>query len=112
LLQYRHLDTLLEDVLGGKPSGARTRDSIDALLLHRVWGSVMFLGVMAVVFQSLYAWAGPLMDGIEAGTAGLQELVGPLLAATPTLQSRAVDGVIAGVGGVIVFLPQIPILFF
>jgi ferrous iron transport protein B len=112
VLHYRHLDALLAGVLGGERSGVRARDSIDALLLHRVWGSLIFLGVMWVVFQSLYAWAGPLMDLIEAGTGWLQEAVAPAMAGTPVLQSLVSDGIISGVGGVIVFLPQILILFF
>jgi ferrous iron transport protein B len=67
---------------------------------------------MYVVFESLYAWAGPVMDLIEAGTAWVQGAVSPLLAGTPVLQSLVADGIIAGVGGVLIFLPQILLLFF
>ncbi len=111
VLHYRHLDALLNGVIGGDGMVARTRDSVDALLLNRVWGTLIFLGVMYVVFQSLYAWAGPLMNFIETCTGWVQDLVSPLLAGTPVLQSLVCDGVIAGVGGVIVFLPQILLLF-
>lgn len=112
VLHYRHIEGLLEGVVSGTGPIARTRDSVDAILLHRVWGTLTFLAVMYVVFQSLYAWAGPLMDLIEAGTGWLQETVAPLLAGTPMLQSLVTDGIIAGVGGVVIFLPQILILFF
>lgn len=112
VLQYRHIAALLDGVVESPELAARSPDAIDSLLLHRVWGTLIFVGVMYVVFQSLYAWAGPLMDIIDSGTTRLQEAVGPMLDATPMLQSLVVDGVIAGVGGVVIFLPQILILFF
>lgn len=112
VLHYRHLDVLLEGTSSGGGTIARTRESVDAILLHRFWGTVIFLAVMSIVFQSLYAWAGPLMDLIDAGTSLVQEWVSPLLENTPILQSLVVDGIIAGVGGVVIFLPQILILFF
>ncbi|MDP7034754.1 MAG: ferrous iron transport protein B [Planctomycetota bacterium] len=85
-------------------------DRIDSVLTHRVWGSLVFLLVMGSMFQAIYAWSGPLMDGIDTVFGALGEWVGGFLAAGP-LQSLIVDGVIAGVGGVLVFLPQILILF-
>jgi len=111
VLHYRHLEALLSGVIQGDRIVARTRDSIDSLLLHRVWGSLIFFGVMYVVFQSLYAWAGPVMDLIDAMTTAVQDFVGPFLNSTPVLQSLVVDGIIAGVGGVLIFLPQILLLF-
>lgn len=87
-------------------------EKIDLLLTHRVAGLGVFLLVMYGVFQSIYTLAGPLMDLIEAGKSGVAGMVSPLLAGTPTLQSLVVDGVIEGVGSVLVFLPQIVILFF
>ncbi|MDX2079555.1 MAG: ferrous iron transport protein B [Terrimicrobiaceae bacterium] len=111
VLHYRHIDALIADVVGGDGMVARTRDSIDAILLNRFWGTLIFFGVMYVVFQSLYAWAGPLMDLIDAATVGIQEWISPALDGTPVLQSMIVDGIIAGVGGVVIFLPQILLLF-
>jgi ferrous iron transport protein B len=111
VLHYRHLDALLSGVVGGDACVPRTRDSVDDFLLNRFWGTVIFLGVMYVVFQSLYAWAGPLMELIETCTGWTQDFVSPLLADMPVLQSLVTDGIIAGVGGVIVFLPQILLLF-
>ena len=83
---------------------------IDSVLLHPVAGLVILLGLLFVMFQAVFAWAGPLMDGIEAGVAGLGGLVAT---AVPDglLQSLIVDGLISGVGSVLVFLPQILILF-
>ena len=112
VIHYRHLGSLLAGVVEASGPIARSHDSIDALLLNRVWGTLIFLGVMYVVFQSLYSWAGPLMDLIDAGTSATQDMIRPLLSATPALQSLLCDGIIAGVGGVLIFLPQILILFF
>jgi ferrous iron transport protein B len=112
VLHYRHIEAVLDGVIEGDGMVARTRDSVDALLLNRFWGSLIFFAVMYVVFQSLYAWAGPVMSLIEVGTGWVQDLISPLLAGMPVLQSLVSDGIIAGVGGVIVFLPQILLLFF
>ena len=88
----------------------RIGDRIDAIALHRVWGPLVFLAIMALVFQSIFTWAAPLMDGTEALVAALGERVGALLP-EGDLRSLLVDGVIAGVGSVVVFLPQIAVLF-
>ncbi len=113
VLHYRHLDLLLEGVERHKgEAGPRKTDSIDRFLLHRFWGGLAFVAIMWLVFQSIYAWAGPLMDGIEWLTGLAQSAVSPRLEGMPMLQSLVVDGAIAGVGGVVVFLPQIAILFF
>lgn len=90
---------------------AKIDDVLDRWLLHPVFGLVSLAVVMFLIFQAVYAWATPLMDGIEAGFAWLGEFVGSVLPEGP-LASLLTDGIIAGVGGVVVFLPQILILFF
>ncbi|HEV2148687.1 MAG TPA: ferrous iron transport protein B [Longimicrobiaceae bacterium] len=90
--------------------GRTATDRIDAVVLHRVWGPLIFLALMAVVFQSVFSWAEPVMGAIEGGFASLGAAVGALLP-EGDLRSMVVDGVIAGVGSVLVFLPQITILF-
>jgi len=85
-------------------------DKIDRVLTHKFWGSVVFLALMLLVFQSIFAWAGPLMDLVELVFGTLGDLVGSQLS-EGALRSLLVDGVIGGVGGVLVFLPQIFILF-
>jgi len=89
---------------------AEIDDALDRWLLHPVVGLLSLAVVMFLIFQAVYAWATPLMDLIDAGTAGLGNWAGAVLPAGP-LKSLVVDGIIAGVGGVIVFLPQILILF-
>lgn len=90
---------------------AKIDDALDRWLLHPVFGLLTLAVVMFLIFQAVYAWATPLMDGIEAGFAWLGGFVGSTLPAGP-LSSLLVDGIIAGVGSVVVFLPQILILFF
>jgi len=85
-------------------------DALDRWLLHPVFGLMALAVVMFLIFQAVYAWATPMMDVIEAGTGALGSLVGGVLPQGP-LNSLLVDGIIAGLGGVIVFLPQILILF-
>jgi len=86
-------------------------DRLDRVLTHRVWGTLIFAALMVIVFQAVFSWAGPLMDLIDGGIGSLGEWVAAHMDEGP-LQSLLVDGVIAGVGGVLVFLPQIFILFF
>ena len=87
-----------------------TTDRVDAVLLHRVWGPLIFVAVMGLMFQAIFAWAQPLMDAVEGVLGGIGGAVGALLP-PGDLRSLIVDGVIAGVGSVLVFLPQIAILF-
>ena len=85
-------------------------DALDRWLLHPVVGLLSLAVVMFLIFQAVYAWATPLMDAIDAGTAAVGAWAGTTLPEGP-LNSLIVDGIISGVGGVIVFLPQILILF-
>ncbi|HYD52939.1 MAG TPA: ferrous iron transport protein B, partial [Gemmatimonadaceae bacterium] len=92
------------------PRGRTRSDRVDGVLLHRVWGPLIFLAIMAVMFQGIFSWAAPLQDAIEGALGGLGSFVGERLP-EGDLRSLLVDGVIAGVGSVLVFLPQIAILF-
>ena len=85
-------------------------DQIDRVVLHRVFGPVIFLVLMAVVFQAVFSWAAPLMDGIEVLIGAVGGAVGDRMQ-EGDLKSLVVDGVFGGVGSVLVFLPQIAILF-
>ena len=89
---------------------ANIDDALDRWLLHPLFGLLTLAVVMFLIFQAVYAWATPLMDLIEAGTAALGAWAGGVLPEGP-LNSLVVEGIIAGLGGVIVFLPQILVLF-
>jgi len=86
-------------------------DRIDAFLTHRFFGLVFFLLLMYGVFQSIYTLAAPFMDLIDGGKTAFANFVSPILAGAPAVQSLVVDGIIEGIGSVIIFLPQIMILF-
>ncbi|WP_312734494.1 ferrous iron transporter B [Brevundimonas sp.] len=83
---------------------------IDSVLLHPVGGLLILFALLFVMFQAVFTWAKPLMDGIEASIAWLGAFVATVLP-DGLLRSLIVDGVISGVGSVLVFLPQILILF-
>jgi ferrous iron transport protein B len=113
LLRYEHLGHLTADAIRFPERRRRTwTERLDAVLTHRVWGLAIFALMMLVVFQSIYTWAGPFMEAIEMAVAHVQEWVAPWFVAWPAWQSLVVDGVVGGAGGVVIFLPQILILFF
>lgn len=92
------------------PEPSATSGYLDSLVLHRIWGPIIFFTVVLFVFQSIFTWAAPLMDGIEL----LIETSGVWLSRVlpdTWLKSLLVNGIWAGVGSVVVFLPQILILF-
>jgi ferrous iron transport protein B len=84
---------------------------IDHVLLHPVAGVLILLAILFLMFQAVFTWAAPAMDAIGAMFEALSQLVAHVLPAG-VLQSLICNGVIAGVGSVLVFLPQILILFF
>src|SRR5438132_8034306 len=85
-------------------------DRLDRVLTHRVWGTLIFLVMMFIVFQSIFTWARPLMNVISTGKDLCGDALRDALPAGP-FASLLVDGVLEGVGSVVVFLPQILILF-
>ncbi|WGU41248.1 ferrous iron transporter B [Phenylobacterium sp. NIBR 498073] len=84
---------------------------LDAVLLHPVAGLAILLGLLFLMFQAVFTWATPAMDAIEAAFGWLGVAVGQYIP-NELLHSLVSDGLIAGVGSVLVFLPQILILFF
>ncbi|MEN9435927.1 MAG: hypothetical protein RIR09_582 [Pseudomonadota bacterium] len=89
----------------------RFQHRIDAVAMHPVWGLVVLAAVLFLVFQAVFSWANIPMDAINSTMGALSEWMNAHMADGP-LRSLLVDGVIAGAGGVLVFLPQILILFF
>ena len=83
---------------------------LDAVFLHRIAGPAVFLVLAALVFQAIFTWATPIMDGVELAIATSGEWVAARLPAS-WFRDLLIDGVWAGVGSVLVFLPQILILF-
>ncbi len=110
--RYAMLHQVCSGAVRRRASPSRTlTDRVDAVLTHPVWGWVSFLALMALLFYSIFTIAAWPMEGIETATAFAGNWLGSRMPAGD-LRSLLVDGVVAGVGGVVVFLPQILILFF
>ncbi len=90
--------------------GENRSDKIDRVLTHKVWGTLIFIAVMALMFQSIFTFAKLPMDALQSAVDWLAMSVSHVLP-PGDLNSLLTDGVIAGVGAVIVFLPQILLLF-
>jgi ferrous iron transport protein B len=97
--------------LANKPSVRTNTERVDAVLMHPVGGFALFLLISFALFQSLFAWSEPAISAIEAGFGFLGEHVASLLGSS-WFSELMVEGVIGGAGAVVVFLPQILLLFF
>ena len=86
-------------------------EKIDDIITHRVWGPLIFFGFMLIVFQAIFAWSAIPSDMIETGFASLTEAINSSISDT-WYRSLLTDGILAGLGGILVFVPQIAILFF
>ena len=93
------------------PDSLHTDDAIDRIVLHPLWGMVLLGVILFLMFQAVFSWANLPMDAIKSS---MEWLSGLLRTHMPdgVLQSLLIDGILAGAGGVLVFLPQILILFF
>jgi len=109
--RYRALGAVVRRAMKEHGANRSFTDKADAILTHRVWGIVFFALVVLAVFQSIYSFADWPMRGIEALTSGAQNFLSGHLPAGP-LRDMLVNGAVAGVGAVLVFMPQICILFF
>jgi ferrous iron transport protein B len=90
--------------------GETFSDKLDRVLTHKVWGTIIFVAIMTLMFQSIFTFARIPMDALQSGVDWLGHGVGGVIP-PGELNSLLVDGVIAGVGAVVVFLPQILLLF-
>jgi ferrous iron transport protein B len=104
------VDSVTARALLAPPAVDRRTERIDAVVLHPLWGSLLFAAVMVLFFQLIFAWAEPAMNAIDASIGGAQSAVRTALPAG-VLADFLADGLLAGVGSVVVFLPQILILF-
>lgn len=111
--RYDWASRVKAELFGDKGIGKKSRtDRIDAILTNRFFGMIVFIAIMYLLFQSIYTLSQPLMNGIGWVFDKIGDVVGNWLSGAPVLQSLVVNGVIAGVGAVTTFLPQIMILFF
>lgn len=112
--RYRFIEQLVGRTCRRVPPRERTRtDRIDRVVLHSFWGVPIFLGMMFLVFNATFTLGNPFMSLIESGFDWLGRTIAgfwPAGAPSP-LKSLLVDGIIGGVGGVVIFLPNIVLLF-
>jgi ferrous iron transport protein B len=92
------------------PPGENFSDRLDRILTHKIWGTLIFIAVMTLMFQSIFTFARLPMEALQSGVDWLGATVGGIIP-RGDLNGLLVDGVIAGVGAVVVFLPQILLLF-
>ncbi|ATI29396.1 ferrous iron transport protein B [Ralstonia solanacearum] len=107
---HAEVKRLLDAAVTMPRSTAELDDRLDRIVLHPVLGLVLLAALMFFMFQAVFSWATPLMDGIQAGVEHVGIWISALLP-DGMLKSLLVDGIIAGTGSVLVFLPQILILF-
>jgi ferrous iron transport protein B len=109
-LDHKEVTRLLKLIGADRREDATTTDRIDRIVLNPVFGIVILLTTLFLIFQAVFAWAKPLMSGIQFAVTAVGASVGGALP-DGLFRSLIVDGVIAGLGSVLVFLPQILILF-
>lgn len=110
-VRYTWIDRVLHRVVTRvRPRPRSKSEAADRLFTHRVFGLAVFLLMMGICFQSVYAWAAPVMDAIDGFFGALGGFLADVIPAG-AVQSLLVNGVVAGVGAVLTFLPQILILF-
>jgi len=110
-VRYAWARSVLDGVVTIPPQRATTStDRLDHWLTHRIWGLVVFCLLMFGIFQAIYTGAQPVMGAMEAGQNWIGARVADVLPPGP-FRSLLIDGAIAGVGGVLAFLPQIVLLF-
>lgn len=110
--RYAFIDRALPSLyarLEHHPPKRKASERVDRVLLHPVWGFALFLALMLIVFQALFSWSDPAIGAIEDGMGAVASLVSGAMS-PGILRDLIVDGVIGGVGNVVVFLPQIMLL--
>ncbi len=112
IARYRLLSTILTDVIfdTGAEKKFKITDKLDAILTHKIWGFVIFTGILFLIFNAIFAWAVYPMDWID-GTFGWLAEIGHEYLPEGMLTNLILDGVLAGLGGIVIFVPQIAILF-
>ncbi len=107
---YQEVESILAQVVRTQMTLPAWHKKLDDIVLHPVWGMILLLFILFMVFQAVYTWAAPIMEAIEGGFGWLGEWVAANME-PGILSDLLVNGVLAGLGSVLVFLPQITILF-
>lgn len=112
LVRKDHIDEILSQTLRHPGTEAVSfSEKLDKVLTHKMFGYAIFIGIMLLIFQAIFAWATYPMDWIEAGIEGIKDILTAVLPAH-WLRDLLTEGIITGFGGIVVFVPQIAFLFF
>lgn len=110
--RYQFINDVLKTGMTIDSSKAKgLRAGLDKILIHRVWGYVIFLAILMLIFQAIFSWASIPMDLIDEGFAWLGSFTAENLPAGK-LTDLIAEGIVPGIGGVVIFIPQIAFLFF
>ena len=112
MLRFKKIETILNNCTNtnGEDKSYNTTKKIDNILTHKVYGYLIFLSLLFIIFQAIFSWSSYPMDLIESGFIWLSEFVANSLP-TGVVNDLIVNGIIAGLGGIVIFVPQIAILF-
>lgn len=112
LVRFDRLDNIEKNVTQKLSSpGLKFTNQVDKVLTHPIWGYAIFLGILFLVFQALFSWANYPMDAIDAGFSSLTDWLEAKLPAH-WATDLLTNGILAGLGGIVIFVPQIAFLFF
>ncbi len=109
--RFDHIKKIVSQAVSKKPTEANFSSKLDKWLVHPVLGYLIFLVLLLVIFQTVFTLASYPMDWIDLGTSSLASWLGTIMP-EGVFTSLIVDGVIPGIGGVLIFIPQIALLFF
>jgi len=111
ILRYQFINGALKESLSiDKNAATDLRSRLDSILTHKVWGYVIFFGILLLIFQAIYSWSSYPMDMIDTAFASLSEWTKNTLPAGP-FTSLIAEGIVPGLGGIVIFIPQIAFLF-
>lgn len=111
ILRSKSLDHSLSEIYSkDDASNTNKTNAIDRILLHPVFGYLIFFGILFLIFQAIYTWSGPAMDFIDGLFGDLAAYIQTTLPAGP-LTDLLSNGIIKGIGGIVIFIPQIVILY-
>lgn len=110
--RYGYIQDLLTSVTlkASDPSWKNNSTKIDKIITHKVWGYLIFFGILFLIFQAIFAWASVPMDYIDSWFAQLSTVLNNVLPDGP-LTRLITEGIVPGIGGIVIFVPQIAILF-
>lgn len=109
--RYQFINETLKQTLHIDVNNAKgVRAALDRILIHKFWGFAVFFLILLFIFQAIYDWSGYPMDLIDAGFAALSDYVREVFPAGPLVNLLA-EGIIPGIGGIVIFVPQIAFLF-